>query len=177
MPSMSKLAILTYPHPRLRKRAEEVREIAGDLRTLADDLLETMYAAPGIGLAATQVGVLKRVIVMDCSGDKEAREPQVLVNPAVVGKSDDIEVHEEGCLSLPGHFADVKRPAEVTVEFTGICGEARKEDFAGLWARCVQHEIDHLDGILFIDRISKLKRELIKRKIRKEIRERAKGGA
>ena len=171
---MSVLPILIHPDPRLKKRADEVDEITPDLRELADDMLATMYEAPGIGLAAPQVGVMKRILVMDCVKDDEAPpRPMVLLNPVVTETSEDMNTYEEGCLSIPEQYADVERPSEVTVTWTDLDGKEQTEHFTGLWATCVQHEIDHLDGKLFIDYLKPLKRQLITRKMQKLKRERA----
>ncbi|MBA3909536.1 MAG: peptide deformylase [Rhodobacter sp.] len=165
-------AILIHPDPRLKKVCEPVAEITPELRQLASDLLETMYEAPGIGLAAPQVGVTKRVLVMDCIKDGPP-EPMVLVNPEVVWSSEDVSVYEEGCLSIPDQYADVKRPAEVKVRWLDLAGQEQERQFHGIWATCVQHEIDHLDGKLFIDYLGPLKRQMITRKMEKLKRERA----
>jgi peptide deformylase len=167
--------ILIHPDPRLKKLCEPVGEITPDLRQLADDMLETMYEAPGIGLAAPQVGVTKRLIVMDCIKDGPA-EPLVLFNPEVIWSSEDVSVYEEGCLSIPEQYAEVKRPTEVQVRWTDIDGKPQERQFAGLWATCVQHEIDHLNGKLFIDYLGPLKRQMITRKMEKLKRERARAG-
>ena len=164
--------ILIHPDPRLKKVCDPVTEISADLRQLASDMLETMYDAPGIGLAAPQVGVMKRVLVMDCIKDGPA-EPMVLLNPQVVWASEDLSVYEEGCLSIPDQYADVKRPAEVQVRWMDLDGVEQERQFAGIWATCVQHEIDHLDGKLFIDYLGPLKRQMITRKMEKLKRERA----
>ncbi|MGR3491851.1 MAG: peptide deformylase [Shimia sp.] len=166
--------ILLHPDPRLKKRAEEVTEITPEIETLAADMLQTMYDAPGIGLAAPQVGVMQRILVMDCvKEDDVPARPMVLLNPDVIGASDAMNVYEEGCLSIPEHFADVQRPAEVDVRWLGLDGEMHEEHFDGLWATCVQHEIDHLDGKLFIDYLGPLKRQMITRKMQKLKREKA----
>jgi peptide deformylase len=167
--------ILIHPDPRLKKRCEPVGEITDEVRKLASDMLETMYDAPGIGLAAPQVGVMKRVLVMDCIKDGPA-EPMVLVNPVVEWASEDLTIYEEGCLSIPDQYADVKRPAEVRVRWTDLDGAEQERQFDGLWATCVQHEIDHLDGKLFIDYLGPLKRQMITRKMEKLKRERAREG-
>ncbi len=164
--------ILIHPDPRLKKPCEAVTEITPELRTLAADMLETMYDAPGVGLAAPQIGVMLRIIVMDCIKDGPA-EPMVLLNPKVTWSSEDVNVYEEGCLSIPDQYAEVKRPASVTVEWLGLDGTTQERTFAGLWATCVQHEIDHLDGKLFIDYLGPLKRQMITRKMEKLKRERA----
>lgn len=165
--------ILIHPDPRLKTLAKPVAAITDDVRDLAADMLQTMYDAPGIGLAAPQVGVLSRLIVMDCIRDKEAPpRPIVLVNPEITWASEDRSIYEEGCLSIPEQYADVERPAEVEVRWTALDGSAHSERFDGLWAICVQHEIDHLDGRLFIDYLSPLKRQLITRKMVKLKRDR-----
>ncbi len=164
--------ILIHPDPRLKKVCDPVTEITEEVRRLGADMLETMYAAPGIGLAAPQVGVTKRVIVMDCIKDGPP-EPLVLLNPQVVWASEDVSVYEEGCLSIPEQYAEVKRPTAVTVRWMGLDGAGQERTFEGLWATCVQHEIDHLDGRLFIDYLGPLKRQMITRKMEKLKRERA----
>ena len=170
-----KRPILLHPDPRLKTVCDPVGDLSDDLRALADDMLETMYAAPGIGLAAPQVGVARRLIVLDCVKDEgEAPRPLVMFDPEIVAASDETSVYEEGCLSIPDHYADVTRPAEVTVRWTDRDGNAAREDMAGLWATCVQHEIDHLDGKLFIDYLKPLRRQMITRKMVKLKRERAK---
>jgi len=166
--------ILIHPDPRLKKLCDPVADISDELRTLADDMVETMYDAPGIGLAAPQVGVLCRVLVMDAQREKDATpKPMVLINPQVVAASDLMNTYEEGCLSIPEQYAEVTRPREVTVRWLGLDGEEHEQDFDGLWATCVQHEIDHLDGKLFIDYLSAMKRQMITRKMQKLKRERA----
>ncbi|MEM9854591.1 MAG: peptide deformylase [Pseudomonadota bacterium] len=166
--------ILVHPDPRLKKVAEPVTEITDKLRVLAEDMLETMYDAPGIGLAAPQVGVNARMIVMDCEKEEDAEpRPMVLFNPEVISSSEDLNVYEEGCLSIPDQFADVARPSEVDVRWLGLDGALHEEHFSGLWATCVQHEIDHLDGKLFIDYLGPLKRQMITRKMQKLKREKA----
>lgn len=164
--------ILIHPDPRLKKRCEPVSGITDELRKLAGDMLETMYRAPGVGLAAPQVGVTRRLVVMDCAKDGPA-EPLVLFNPQILHASDRISTHEEGCLSIPEQYAEIERPAEVTVGWTGLDGASCERTFTGLWATCVQHEIDHLDGRLFIDYLGPLKRQMITRRMEKLKRERA----
>lgn len=167
-------SILIHPDPRLKKVAEPISEVTPDLRALAGDMLQTMYDAPGIGLAAPQVGVLKRLLVMDCVKEPELPpRPMVLINPAVTWTSESRNVYEEGCLSIPEQYAEVERPAEVRVRWMGLDGAEVEEHFTGLWATCVQHEIDHLDGKLFIDYLKPLKRQMITRKMEKLKRERA----
>lgn len=166
--------ILIHPDPRLKKVTDPVPEITDDIRRLADDMLETMYQAPGIGLAAPQVAVMSRMLVMDCVKDEDTpARPMVLINPQVVWSGEERNVYEEGCLSIPDQYAEVERPAEVEVEWLGLDGKTQRERFDGLWATCVQHEIDHLDGKLFIDYLKPLKRQLITRKMQKLKRERA----
>jgi peptide deformylase len=170
--------ILIHPDPRLRRRAEPVDAITDELRALAADMLATMYDAPGIGLAAPQLGVSRRLLVMDCIKDPaQPPRPMVLVNPEILWQSEAMNVYEEGCLSIPEQFAEVTRPAEVRVRWTGLDGLVQEEHFAGLWATCVQHEIDHLEGRLFIDYLGPIKRQLITRRMEKLKRERAKAGA
>ena len=165
--------ILVHPDPRLKTVANPVTKFDDRLRALADDMLETMYAAPGVGLAAPQVGVLKRLLVMDCVKEEEAPpRPMVLINPAVTWASEDRCTHEEGCLSIPEQFAEIERPAEVEVTWSDFEGRQEVERFEGLWATCVQHEIDHLDGKLFIDYLKPLRRQMITRKMKKLKRER-----
>lgn len=166
--------ILIHPDPRLKKPADPVTEITDELRRLADDMLETMYDAPGIGLAAPQVGVLSRLLVMDCVKEEgEKPRPMALINPSVTWSSEERNVYEEGCLSIPEQYGDVERPAQVRVAWTDLDGNSQEEAFDGLWATCVQHEIDHLDGKLFIDYLRPLRRQMITRKMVKLKRERA----
>ncbi|MEM8958020.1 MAG: peptide deformylase [Pseudomonadota bacterium] len=175
---MALYPILIHPDPRLKKPSEPVADLSDDLRRLADDMLATMYDAPGIGLAAPQIGVNTRLIVMDCVKEEGAPpRPMALFNPEVVAASDDTNVYEEGCLSIPEIYADVTRPREVTVRWIDRDGVAQENTFDGLWATCVQHEIDHLDGKLFIDYLSPLKRQLITRKMVKLKRDRARDSA
>ena len=165
-------SILLHPDPRLKAKTAPVSDVSDELRVLAEDMLSTMYDAPGIGLAAPQVGQGHRLIVMDCVKDEdEAPRPLVLFNPEIVSASDETNVYEEGCLSIPEIYADVTRPKEVEVAWMDQNGDAQQEVFDGLWATCVQHEIDHLDGKLFIDYLTPLKRQLITRKMKKLKRE------
>ncbi|MBS1300897.1 peptide deformylase [Loktanella sp. SALINAS62] len=166
--------ILIHPDPRLKKVADPVATVDDDLRGLAADMLDTMYDAPGIGLAAPQVGVMKRIIVMDCVKEEGAApRPMVLINPQVTWSSDERYTYEEGCLSIPEQYADVERPAVVDVAWMDLDGAMQTERFDGLWATCVQHEIDHLNGKLFIDYLGTMKRQMITRKMQKLKRERA----
>ena len=166
--------ILLHPDPRLKKLADPVARITPDIEALAADMLATMYDAPGIGLAAPQVGVLARVFVMDAQRDPQAEpQPMVMINPEITWESDEQNVYEEGCLSIPDHYAEVTRPAAVRVNWLGLDGKTHERDFDGLWATCAQHEIDHLDGVLFIDHISAMRRQMITRKMVKLKRDRA----
>jgi peptide deformylase len=168
--------ILIHPDPRLKKPCEPIAEITAEIEALAHDMLQTMYEAPGIGLAAPQVGVLRRMIVMDCEKRPESPPaPVVLINPVVLWVSEELAIYEEGCLSIPDQYADVQRPAEVRVGWRGLDGSEQERQFSGLWATCVQHEIDHLDGKLFIDYLGPLKRQMITRKMEKLKRELARG--
>ncbi len=174
---MTLRSILIHPDPRLKKVADPVTEFTDDLRRIAGDMLETMYDAPGIGLAGPQIGLMKRLIVLDCVKDREAPgRPLAMVNPQITWASDERSVYEEGCLSIPEQFAEVTRPAEVRVRWQDVTGAEQEEQFSGLWATCVQHEIDHLNGKLFIDYLTPLKRQLITRKMEKLKRERARDG-
>lgn len=158
--------ILIHPDPRLKKPCEPVARITPEIEALAADLLATMYDAPGVGLAAPQVGVLRRIFVMDATRDPEAeRRPMVLVNPEIVEVSAALNVYDEGCLSIPDQYAEVTRPAELRMRWLGLDGKTHEEEFAGLWATCAQHELDHLNGVLFIDHLSAIKRQMITRKM------------
>jgi peptide deformylase len=169
--------ILIHPDPRLKKPCAPVAAVTDEVRALGADMLSTMYAAPGIGLAAPQVGVLSRVIVMDCVKDPELpARPMVLLNPEVIWASDEMNTYDEGCLSIPDQYAEVDRPAVVTVRWMDLDGATQEETFDGLWATCVQHEIDHLNGKLFIDYLGPLKRQMITRRMEKLKRERAREG-
>ncbi len=165
---MAVLPIITAPDPVLKKVASPVERVDDDVRRLMDDMMETMYAAPGIGLAAPQVGVGKRVVVLDVSKREGPPLALQMANPEIVWASDDDAIYEEGCLSLPEHYAEVTRPAAVKVRYLDREDEIRELSADGLLAICLQHEIDHLDGILFVDHISALKRNMILRKLLKE---------
>ncbi|WP_037228451.1 peptide deformylase [Roseobacter sp. GAI101] len=168
--------IILHPDPRLKKLCAPVTDMTDELRALADDMLATMYDAPGIGLAAPQIGVLNRLIVMDCVKEEgEKPRPLIMFNPEVIASSDIESTYEEGCLSIPDQFADVTRPAEVDVRWIDRDGNEHTETFSKLWATCVQHEIDHLDGKLFIDYLKPLRRQMITRKMTKLKRELARG--
>jgi len=159
--------ILIHPEPRLRKVAAPVAAIDDAVRALADDMLATMYDAPGIGLAAPQLGVLKRVFVMDCAGKDDPPQPMVLLNPEIVWRSEETETSEEGCLSIPDVFDEVTRAERVRVRWLGLDGVVEEQEFADRWAVCAQHEMDHLDGRLFIDYLSGLKRTMITSRMKK----------
>ena len=159
--------ILTEPNKLLRQISEPVEAVTQEERKLMDDMLDTMYAAPGIGLAAIQVGVPKRIIVMDISKDKDQKKPMYFVNPVIKIKSSEKVIYEEGCLSVPDQFAEVERPNACEVEYLDYKGEKKLLKANGLLATCVQHEMDHLEGILFIDYLSKLKKSMIIKKLSK----------
>ena len=158
---MPQRKIVIEPDPILRKESAPIEKVDNDLRKLLDDMLETMYAAPGIGLAAVQIGILKRLIVIDISKDKEKKNPLFLINPEIVSKSKNAAMYEEGCLSLPGHFAEIERPSECQINFLDYNGKKKEITAKGLLSTCIQHELDHLNGILFIDYLSKLKKDMI----------------
>ncbi len=162
--------ILTVPHPVLKQVSVNVDAVDDDLRALMDDMLETMYAAPGIGLAAVQIGVPKRVIVMDLAREGEPPQPRYYVNPEILWASDDTAPYEEGCLSVPEIFDEVERPSRVKLRYLNYQGEQVEEDAEGLFAVCIQHEMDHLNGVLFIDHLSRLKREQAVKKVKKLVR-------
>ena len=167
---MALMTILTAPDPRLKQKARPVDGVTDSVRKLMDDMLETMYEAPGVGLAAPQVGVLKRVVVADVARSGEPPQPIMMANPEIVWASDEMASYEEGCLSVPEHYADVKRPEKVRIRYLDHENEIREQEFDGFLATCLQHEIDHLDGILFVDHISALKRNMILRKLLKQKR-------
>ncbi|RPE63208.1 peptide deformylase [Pacificibacter maritimus] len=168
--------ILLHPDPRLKKVCDPVSVFDKDLAQLADDMLETMYDAPGVGLAGPQIGVMSRLLVMDCVKEEGGTpDPIAMVNPKVVWESEDRNIYEEGCLSIPNQYADVERPKMVRVTWQDVTGAAQEQEFDDLWATCVQHEIDHLDGTLFIDYLKPLKRQMITRKMQKYKRELARG--
>ena len=168
---MTKKKILTIPDPVLRKVSKPVATFNSEIKSLMDDMLETMYAAPGIGLAAVQVGILKRIIVIDLSKEDEKKEPLFIVNPEITSKSNELISYEEGCLSIPNQFAEVKRPSSCKINFLDYNGKKKELTAEGLLATCIQHEIDHLNGILFIDHLSKLKKDLILKKTKKQKKE------
>ncbi len=161
--------ILSIPHPALKTKSEPVEEVNDTIRAQMDKMLETMYAAPGIGLAANQVGLLNRVLVMDLSSKTEGEEPNpiCMANPEVIWESEEFSVMEEGCLSVPRQYADIERPSIVKVQYLDYDGNVAKIKADGLLSHCVQHEIDHLDGVVFIDYLSSLKRKMIAKKVEK----------
>ncbi len=169
-----RLPIVIHPDPRLKKACAPVDDSSDELRQLGRDMLETMYVAPGIGLAGPQVSHMHQIIALDCNkAEEDEPRPLVMLNPRVVASSEDLNTYEEGCLSIPEQYADVTRPAEVEVEWLDLDGNLQREGFAGLWATCVQHEIDHLSGKLFIDYLKPLRRQMITRKMVKLKKERA----
>src|SRR5271170_8086963 len=159
--------ILKLPNKRLRLASEPVKRVDVGIRALADDMFETMYAAPGIGLAAIQIGIAKRVVVMDLSKKEEAHEPRVFINPEITWASEEKSTHEEGCLSIPDYYEEVERPTEIKVKYLDLDGKTHEIAAKGLFATCLQHEIDHINGVLFIDHISKLKRDRVVKKFTK----------
>jgi peptide deformylase len=159
--------IIKLPDPMLRQVSEPVSKVTGETRRILDDMLDTMYDAPGIGLAAIQIGMPRRLVVIDLAKEDEERRPLQLVNPEIVWASEELSDYEEGCLSIPEFFEMVSRPKEVKVRFLDRAGEAQEMDCSGILATCVQHEIDHLNGILFIDYLTKLKRDRITKKFAK----------
>ncbi len=170
---MSKLDILIIPDHRLKQVAEPVAVVDGKIRTLIDDMLETMYAAPGIGLAAVQVGVMQRVVTIDLAREGEPKAPMSFINPEIVWTSQELSTYQEGCLSIPDYYEDVERPARVRVEYLDRLGAEQELVAEGLLATCIQHEVDHLNGVLFIDHISRLKRERVMKKFIKRARHEA----
>jgi len=160
--------LVLLPDPVLRQVSAPIQRVDADVQRLAADMLETMYDAPGIGLAAVQVGVPLRMLVIDLSKeDDEAKAPQVFLNPEILRASDERSVYEEGCLSIPDYYAEVERPASVRLRYLGLDGAVHEAEAEGLLATCLQHELDHLNGVLFIDHISKLKRDMVIRKFTK----------
>ena len=163
--------ILTEPDPFLRQKSKPVEKVDDSIRKIMDDMLETMYEAPGIGLAAIQIGIPKRIIVLDISKDPEKKEPMYFINPEKVYTSEDQATYEEGCLSVPGQFAEIDRPDKCHIKYLDYNGDSKDLKANGLLATCIQHEIDHLEGILFIDYLSKLKRSMITKKLSKQKKE------
>ena len=164
---MSIQTILTEPNKLLRQVSKPVENVGDEERRLMDDMLDTMYAAPGIGLAAIQIGVPKRIIVMDISRDEDKKEPRYFVNPVIKNKNNETSKYEEGCLSVPDQFAEIERPNECEVEYLDYNGKKQLLKADGLLATCIQHEMDHLEGVLFIDYLSKLKKSMIIKKLSK----------
>jgi peptide deformylase len=160
--------ILVVPHPVLKQISTAVETVDDELRALMDDMLETMYAAPGIGLAAVQIGVPKRVIVMDLARPEEPKQPRYFVNPEILWRSEETQPYEEGCLSVPDIYDEVERPARVKLRYLDYDGKLVEEDAEGMYAVCIQHEMDHLEGVLFIDHLSRLKREQAVKKVKKQ---------
>ena len=165
--------LIILPDPLLRQASKSVEQIDTEIQRLADDMLETMYDAPGIGLAAIQIGVPRRMLVIDVAREGEEKTPLVFINPEIVASSDERSVYEEGCLSIPDYYAEVERPARVTVKHLDRNGKEQLTEADGLLATCVQHEIDHLNGVLFIDYISRLKREMVIKKFTKAAKAKA----
>ena len=159
--------ILIIPDKRLRLSSEPVKAVDAELRALVDDMFATMYEAPGIGLAAIQIGVARRVVTMDLAKKDDPPEPLVFLNPEILSSSDETSIYEEGCLSIPEYYEEVERPARVRLRYTDLDGKVHEEDAEGLFATCIQHEIDHLNGVLFVDYLSKLKRDRVLKKFAK----------
>ena len=166
--------IIILPDKQLRLVSKPIEKVTPEIRKLADDMFETMYDAPGIGLAAIQVAQPLRLITMDLAKKSEDGEtkpqPRVFINPEIVSSSEEFSVYEEGCLSIPEYYEEVERPAQVRIRFTDLDGKVHEEDAEGLFATCIQHEIDHLNGVLFIDRISRLKRDRVVKKFTKAMK-------
>jgi len=159
--------IIVIPDPRLKLVSEPVATVDSRVRRLADDMLETMYEAPGIGLAAIQIAEPQRIVTIDLARKEEPKKPVVLINPEIVWRSDEVSVYEEGCLSIPEYYEEVERPAKCRVRYLDLDGKAQELDCEGLMSTCVQHEVDHLNGVLFIDYLSRLKRERVIKKFTK----------
>jgi peptide deformylase len=167
---MSVRPLVILPDSKLRLVSEPIGEVTAEIRALAADMLDTMYDAPGIGLAAIQIGVPKRLVVIDLGKTEEEREPVVLINPEVTWSSEETRVHEEGCLSIPEYYEEVERPDRIALRYRNLDGETIETEADGLFATCVQHEIDHLNGVLFIDYLSRLKRQRVTKKFEKAAR-------
>jgi peptide deformylase len=165
--------LVILPDSKLRLVSEPIKEITGEIRRLADDMLDTMYDAPGVGLAAIQIGVPVRMVTVDVSKTEDERQPMVLINPEIVWASEEKRVYEEGCLSIPEYYEEVERPDRVRFRYMSLQGETIEQEADGLLATCVQHEIDHLNGVLFIDYLSKLKRDRVVTKFKKAARREA----
>ncbi len=168
---MTKKKILIEPDPILRKKCEPLQSVNSDVKKLMDEMLDTMYEAPGIGLAAIQVGILKRIVVIDITKGEDKKNPLYLINPEIVHRSKETSVYEEGCLSLPGQFAEIERPAECHLKYIDYHGKEKTLKATGLLSTCIQHEVDHLNGVLFIDYLSKLKKDMIIKKLVKHKKE------
>ena len=168
---MTTRKILIEPDPILRKKCSPLEKVDDQTRKLMKDMLKTMYEAPGIGLAAIQIGILKRIVVIDISKDEEKKSPLFLINPEITFRSKKTSVYEEGCLSLPGQFAEIERPAECHLKYLDFDGKIKELKAEGLLSTCIQHEVDHLNGILFIDYLSKLKKDMIIKKLIKHKKE------
>lgn len=169
---MATRPLVILPDPLLRQVSKPVERIDDELRKFAADMFDTMYDAPGIGLAAVQVGEPIRMLVLDVAGKDEPKNPQVFINPEILAKSEDMNVHEEGCLSIPDYYAEVERPARISVKALDLDGKEKIVEADGILATCLQHEIDHLNGVLFIDHLSKLKRDMVIRKFKKLAKDR-----
>lgn len=167
--------LIILPDPVLRQLSKPLERVDDSVRKLADDMLETMYDAPGIGLAAIQIGEPVRMLVIDLAKEDEPKAPQVFINPQIVATGDEASVYEEGCLSIPDYYAEVERPATLTVSYVDRDGKEQTVEADGLLATCLQHEIDHLNGVLFIDHISKLKRDMVMRKFKKLAKDKVPG--
>ncbi len=162
---MAILKILEYPHPVLKQKAEPVAKIDDEIKKILSNMLETMYDAPGIGLAAPQIGISKRMLVLDISENKD--NPYIIINPEIIWKSDEVNIYQEGCLSVPEQYADVVRPEKIKLKYQNIDGKEQIIEADGLLATCIQHEMDHLNGVLFIDHLSRLKRNMLVKKLKK----------
>ena len=169
-PQMAIRPIITIPDPVLRRKAAPIERLDADLRRLMEDMLATMYDAPGIGLAAPQIGISRRLIVMDPSKDDQPKTPIIMVNPEILERSEAMRLHEEGCLSIPEFTAEIERPARTRVAYIDPEGKKQEAELEGIWSTLVQHEIDHLNGVLFIDYLSRLKRDMVVRKFTKQKR-------
>lgn len=165
---MAQLEVLEIPHPILSQKAMPVEAVTPEIVTLLADMLETMYASHGVGLAANQVGLLRRIVVMDCAGEDEEPDPIKLVNPVIIWRSEEMICHNEGCLSVPRQYADVDRHAMLEVEYLDETGTKKRRKAEGLLSVCIQHELDHLDGVLFIDHISPMKRKMLLKRLEKK---------
>ena len=159
--------ILLYPDPRLLKQSANIEKIDTEVKAIAEDLIDTMYSAEGVGLAAPQIGINKRIFVMDCNDGKEKRDYLIVINPEVISSSEELKAYKEGCLSIPEITEEVIRPEKVNVSYKDLSGKLKTEKLEGLWATCFQHELDHLNGKLFIDYLKPIKKALIKNKIKK----------